>query len=59
MMQITRGLLQKHGAERVRDTPITEVSCYSISNKQLNSDPLPGAWSLQLHMNNKPAVSWG
>lgn len=23
--QITRGLLQKHGAERVRDTPITEV----------------------------------
>jgi len=24
-MQITRGLLQKHGAERVRDTPITEV----------------------------------
>jgi hypothetical protein len=24
-MQITRGLLQKYGAERVRDTPITEV----------------------------------
>lgn len=24
--QITRGLLQKYGAERVRDTPITEVS---------------------------------
>lgn len=23
--QITRGLLQKHGADRVRDTPITEV----------------------------------
>lgn len=25
LLQITRGLLQKHGAERVRDTPITEV----------------------------------
>jgi hypothetical protein len=25
-LQITRGLLQKYGAERVRDTPITEVS---------------------------------
>jgi hypothetical protein len=24
-LQITRGLLQKYGAERVRDTPITEV----------------------------------
>jgi hypothetical protein len=24
-VQITRGLLQKYGAERVRDTPITEV----------------------------------
>ena len=26
-VQITKGLLQKHGAMRVRDTPITEVSC--------------------------------
>lgn len=25
-MQITRGLLQKYGANRVRDTPITEAS---------------------------------
>ncbi len=25
-VQITRGLLQKYGAERVRDTPITEVT---------------------------------
>jgi pyruvate dehydrogenase E1 component beta subunit len=25
MLQITRGLLQKYGSERVRDTPITEV----------------------------------
>ena len=25
LAQITRGLLQKYGAERVRDTPITEV----------------------------------
>ncbi len=25
-LQITKGLLQKHGAMRVRDTPITEVS---------------------------------
>jgi hypothetical protein len=28
VLQITRGLLQKHGAERVRDTPITEVWCF-------------------------------
>ncbi len=26
-MQITRGLLQKYGPERVKDTPITEVRC--------------------------------
>lgn len=27
--QITRGLLQKYGADRVRDTPITEVRVYA------------------------------
>lgn len=28
--QITRGLLQKYGAERVRDTPITEAGFTGI-----------------------------
>ena len=30
--QITKGLLQKHGAMRVRDTPITEVSVIITSH---------------------------
>ena len=29
-LQITKGLLQKHGAMRVRDTPITEVSLHKL-----------------------------
>lgn len=28
--KITRGLLQKYGGDRVRDTPITEVQCGAI-----------------------------
>ena len=30
LLQITRGLLQKHGSMRVRDTPITEVRALPV-----------------------------
>jgi hypothetical protein len=36
-VQITRGLLQKHGAERVRDTPITEVRTQALQCWRDNS----------------------
>ncbi len=51
--QITRGLLQKHGAERVRDTPITEVRAGTVVSVSGSGDCEEGggvAWCLgQVH----------
>ena len=50
-MQITKGLLQKHGAMRVRDTPITEVSAHHT--------PLPGVPLLSMCCSAVHVVSTG
>lgn len=46
-LQITRGLLQKYGAERVRDTPITEVRlnlsfCLALRHVAVTFDAIAG-----------------